>query len=189
MRHKYETRGMVLSRTPLGEANASISLLTADVGLVRVRVQGVRQSGAKLAAALATFTESNCVLVRGREGWRLAGAVLEENWFARMSAITSRQRAARVSGLLLRLVADEVQDPKMFSIMKGFFLALATLPDREHEAAEVLAALRVLAALGLDAGTIPGDMSAFDSPVLASVSAERNNYIARINQGIAVSGL
>ena len=48
---------MVLSRAPKGEANASIVLLTQDIGLVRARAQGVRRSGAKLAAALATFAE------------------------------------------------------------------------------------------------------------------------------------
>ena len=84
MRHKYDTRGIVLSRLPLGEANAFITLLTPELGLVRVRAQGIRMPGAKLASALATFAESSLVLVRGREGWRLAGAVLEENWFKRL---------------------------------------------------------------------------------------------------------
>jgi len=51
MRHKYETRGIVLSRSPLGEANAFVTLLTPELGLVRARAQGVRRSGAKLSAA------------------------------------------------------------------------------------------------------------------------------------------
>mgnify|MGYP001567250827 CR=1 FL=1 len=77
MRYKYETRGIVLSRAPSGEANAFITLITPELGLVRARAQGVRKPGAKLAAALATFAESSLVLVRGKEDWRIAGAVLE----------------------------------------------------------------------------------------------------------------
>src|SRR3989338_9216530 len=96
MRHKYETRGIVLSRSSLGEANAFITLLTPELGLVRARAQGLRRSGAKLAAALPTLAESSVVLVRGRDGWRLAGAVLEENWFARIQRAAARARAARV---------------------------------------------------------------------------------------------
>ncbi|MGD0328802.1 MAG: recombination protein O N-terminal domain-containing protein [Minisyncoccia bacterium] len=188
MRHKYETRGIVLSRTPKGEANASIILLTQDVGLVRARAQGVRRSGAKLAAALATFAESSLVLVRGKESWRIAGAVLEKNWFKRMHT-DSRTRAARVSGLLLRLVADEAHEPALFLIMNGFFRALAVLPENVHDAAEMLAVLRMLAALGLDTGGIPGEASLFTQPLLSKVTRERTSYITRINHGITASGL
>jgi len=198
MRHKYETRGIVLSRSPLGEANVFVTLLTPDLGLVRARAQGLRRPGAKLAAALATFVESDVVLVRGKESWRLAGAVLQENWFIRLRHHTPRMRAARVSGLFLRLVAGEVPDPALFPIIRGFFDALAALPEDAHEAAEVLAALRILAALGFDAGEIPGSrtgtsegtpVSLFAPELLAEITKNRTSYITRINHGITSSGL
>lgn len=189
MRYKYETRGIVLSRTPSGEANAFVILITSELGLVRARAQGVRRPGAKLAAALTTCAESDLVLVQGKEGWRIAGAVLEENWFLRLKHPSSRTRASRVSGLLLRLVTGEAHDPALFPIMNGFFEALAVFPEDTHEAVEMLAALRVLAALGLDAGEIPGEMSEFTPPVLSAVMEGRSHYIARINHGIAASGL
>lgn len=189
MRHKYETRGIVLARTPLGEANALVVLLMPELGLVRVRAQGVRRAGAKLAAALATFAESSLVLVRGREGWRLAGAVLEENWFRRLECSTARRRAGRVSGLLLRLVVGEAHDPALFPIISGFFKALSELPEEVHESAEVLADLRILAVLGLDVGEIPGQASAFTEQLLTATAENRMDYVARINHGIAASGL
>jgi len=189
MRHKYETHGIVLARSPLGEANAFVTLLTPELGLVRARAQGLRRTGAKLASALATFAESSVVLVRGKEGWRLAGAVLEENWFKKLKRADARRRAARVSGLLLRLVAGEAQDLALFPTVKGFLEALAELPEDTHEAAEMLAALRLLAALGLDAGAIPGESSEFSPDTLAKVAKGRAGYIARINHGIEASGL
>ena len=189
MRHKYETRGIVLSRSPLGEANVFVTLLTPDLGLVRARAQGLRRPGAKLAAALATFVESDAVLVRGKESWRLAGAVLQENWFIRLRHHIPRMRAARVSGLLLRLVAGEAHDPTLFPIVRGFFDALAALPEDAHEAAEVLAALRVLAALGFDAGEIPSGASPFAPELLVEITKNRTSYITRINHGIDASGL
>jgi recombinational DNA repair protein (RecF pathway) len=189
MRHKYETRGIVLSRSSVGEASTFITILTEDLGLVRALTQGVRRSGAKLAPALTTFAESSVILVRGKEGWRLTGAVLEENWFIQMPSVLARTRAARVGGLLLRLVADEADDHKLFLILKGFFNALTVLPEENHEAAEVLAAIRSLAALGLDQGGIPGEMATFTEPLLDDVLKERTKYIARINHGITVSGL
>ncbi len=189
MRYRYETRGIVLSRAPLGEAHALVTLITPGLGLVRARAQSVRRPGAKLAAALATFAESSLVLVRGKEGWRIAGAVLEENWFIRIERTLARRTAARVSGLLQRLMAGEVHDPALFSIVASFFEALSTLPEDAYEVAEALAALRVLAALGLDAGDIPGDMSEFTPSVLSDIRAVRADYITRINRGITASGL
>src|SRR3989344_8412979 len=55
MRHKYQTTALVLARSPRGEMSATVALLTADLGLIRARVQGVRRPGALLAAAPTTF--------------------------------------------------------------------------------------------------------------------------------------
>lgn len=189
MRHKYETRGIVLSRTPLGEANVLITLLTPELGLVRARAQGLRKSGAKLSAALTTFAESDVVLVRGKESWRVAGAVLIENWFMRLGRAEARTRAARVCGLLLRLIAGEMHDPGPLPILRGFFNALTTLSEETHEAVEILAVLRILATLGLDEGEIPGKASTFTQPLLAEVLKNRTKYISRINHGLNASGL
>jgi len=189
VRHKYETRGIVLSRSPVGEKSVFVTVLTSELGLVRALAQGVRASGAKLAPALATFADSSLVLVRGKEGWRVAGSVLEENWFVRMPRAEDRARAARVSNLFLRLVAGEERDTGLFPIIRGFFEALASLPEPEHDAAEVLAVLRALSALGLDTGGFPSGEPAFASPLLAEISRDRLAYVARINRGIAASGL
>jgi len=189
MRHKYETQGIVLARTPLGEANALVTLITPSLGLVRARAQGLRKPSAKLASSLTTLAESDLVLVRGKDGWRVAGAVLAENWFVRLQRHDPRARAARVSGLLLRLVAGEAHDSALYPIVNGFLDALATVPEDVHEAVELLAVLRILATLGLDAGEIPGEGSSYEPELLATVADNRANYVSRINHGIEVSGL
>ena len=189
MRHKYETLGLVLARSHIGEANTSIIFLNPDLGLVHARAQGLRNTGAKLASSLATLTESRVVLVRGKEGWRVTGAVLEENWFARLPEAAPRERLARVTGLLLRLVAGETQDSELFPVVKAFFVALATLPEDRHEAVEILAVLRILASLGFDTGEIPEDTALFSAFSFAEIIENRAGYIARINNGIAASEL
>lgn len=189
MRHKYETRGFVLSRSSVGEASTFVTLITPDLGLVRALSQGVRKSGAKLAHALATFAESDVVLVRGKEGWRLSGAVLAENWFAKLGRTEPRARAGRICSLLLRLVAGEAHDSALFPVVKGFFEAMATLPDDMHEAAEILAAIRILSALGFDDGELFGAPSDFTQSLLSDIQKNRTRYIARINRDIEASGL
>lgn len=189
MRHKYETRGIVLARTHGGEATTFVTLLTSDLGLVQARAQSLRKSGAKLAHALTTFAESSVVLVHGKDGWRVTGSVLEENWFVLIPSPDTRAAAARVSGLLLRLVAGEVQESKLFIIMRGFLGALAELPEDFHESVEILAVLRILAVLGLDSGEIPGEVGDFTEMILARIKLGRAAYVVRINNGITASGL
>lgn len=191
MRHKYETRGIVLSRAPFGETHAQLALLTPDLGLIWARAAGLRRSGGKLAHALPTFAESDVTLVRGREGWRVTGAVLHENWFIHLGASDARQRAARVAGLLLRLAPGELPDRMPFSVMTDFFTVLADERDEVREGAEMLAAESLLVALGFaaDEGTRTEAMPRFSHENLARIASERDQYITRINRGIAASGL
>lgn len=189
MRHRYDTRGIVLARSPLGEANALVTLLTPELGLVRARAQSVRSSGAKLAAALTTLTESSVILVRGKEGWRLAGAIAEASWFAHIPSKEARERVARVGGLILRLVPGEAPNPELFGVLQAYLAGLAQFPETLHEAAEVLAVLRILQTLGLDTGDTGEALSPFDPESLARIKEDQAAYITRINAGIAASGL
>ncbi len=151
MRPKYPSRAIVLARYPSGEANVSLILLTPEFGLVRARAQGLRKPGAKLASALQTLTECEAVLVRGKDGWRLSGAVLLENW-ARKLPGPAKERAGRITSLILRLVRGETSDPTIFFVFNDFLTSLTELSEEHQELAEVVAALAILNDLGLDDG-------------------------------------
>ena len=193
MRHKYDTRGLVLARAPWGEAHAHLAILTPDVGLVWARAAGVRHAKSKLAHALVTFAESDVTLVRGREGWRVTGAVLQENWFVRLPDGDARCRAARVTGLLLRLAPTEVPERELSAIAMAFLAALAEAPPDLRESAELIAAANLLAVLGFDAETAPENTNAaeelFSHRNLESVKESREPLVLRINRGIVASGL
>lgn len=188
MRHKYHTHGIVLSRAPLGEASALVTLLTSGLGLVRARAQGVRRSGARLSPALATLVESAIILVHGNEGWRIAGAVIDHSWSSDLAS-SARGVAARISGLLLRLSGNETSDLDLYTIIRHFFEALNAFPEERYDAIEILTALRLLHSLGFSAGDIPGGFVGFSQEVLETVEGNRPEYITRINNGLVASGL
>ncbi|HYF28860.1 MAG TPA: recombination protein O N-terminal domain-containing protein [Candidatus Paceibacterota bacterium] len=183
MQHKYVTRAFVLGRHPAKEAGASIVLLTAELGLVRARAEGVRRSGAKLAHALQTLSEVDATLLRGKEGWRLSGAVLIEPWFSTLPP-AARLRAGRRASLILRLVQGESTDASLFSIYAEFLGALRSEDESLQDSAELRATLQSLSALGHDAGAIP-TMEA----IRALSKDERRKLIARINQSLTSTGL
>jgi len=163
-----------------------ITLLTPELGLIRARAEGLRRSGAKLAHALQTWRESDVVLVRGKEGWRLTGAVLANDCFETFD-VSARKRVARVASLLLRLVHGEVADPELHALFTDFARALPALSEEEQDAAESLIALRLLGTLGFDAGILPPP--GYAPAALAVALTERKDLIARINRGIGASGL
>lgn len=188
MRPKYPSRGIVLARYPAGEANTTLVMLTPEFGLVRARAQGLRKTGAKLAPALQTLTECEAVLVRGKDGWRLSGAVLVEN-YTRTLTKAARERAGRIAALILRLVHGESPDPTIFYIFNDFVAALKRLPEPAQEIAEVVAALGIVNDLGLDAGEIPEGALEFREEALVGIAGERRDLILRVNRGLTASGL
>lgn len=188
MRPKYSTPSIVLSRTPHGEASATIALLTYDFGLVYARAQGIRAQGAKLASSLQTLSACEAMLVRGKDGWRLSGALLTTNWCF-VHGRQARARAGRIGRMMLRLIHGESVDTALYTTFAEFLEVLEHLPDSDGEYAEFLVALRILRILGFDAGEIPGDLSGYSREILDAVRDNRRAYLARINHGIAASGL
>lgn len=177
-----------MARHPLAEAGSLLVLLTDHLGLLTVRAAGLRKSQSKLAHALQTLSESDLMLVRGREGWRLTGAILVTP-HAPILAKAARNRAARLGDLMLRLVRGESPDRELFVAYAGFVRALPTLSEEHAETAECLASLRVLRALGFDAGDSFGEPHQYDEPTLALAHSVRSDLLSRVNRGLAASGL
>lgn len=183
MQHKYVTRAVVLARSPIKEAGVTVTLLTEELGLVRARAEGLRRSGAKLAHALQTLSETEVTLLRGKEGWRLSGAVLTTPWFSLLSP-AARLRAGKRASLITRLVQGEEIDAALFTIYYTFLMRLHQTPEEEHDSAELVATLESLMVLGHDAGDIP---TVDDVRMLTK--DERQVLISRINRSIEASGL
>lgn len=183
MRHKYTTDALVLARTPLAESASLVTLLTEEFGLVRARAEGLRKPGAKLAHALQTLDRSEVTLVRGKEAWRISGALLTNHLFQSLDR-NARLRAGRVNGLLLRLVHGEANDPILFTIFTHFLHVLPELSEEAQDAAEVITALKMLSVLGLDAGSIP-EHETYE-PLSETT---RRELVMRVNRGIQASGL
>lgn len=189
MRHKYATEAIVLARAPIGEASALITLLTKDLGLVRARAQGVRKPSAKLASALQTLSGSDVTLVRGKEGWRLSGAILSEDYFDPLTP-AMRERAGRTAHLMLRMLSGETSDPEAYRILVELLVVLPELSEDEQDAAEILAALYLLQSVGVDAGEqAPDSDGRFGPHARAYAKGNRKDLIVRINRGIEASGL
>lgn len=188
MRHKYATEAIVLGKTSLGEASSLVSLVTSELGLVRARAQGVRKPGAKLASALQTLRGAEVILVKGKEGWRLSGAILGEDYFSQLSP-SARERAGRIAQLLLRMVTENAVGDT-YTLFKEYIKVLPTLSEEDQDTVETLAALYLLQGAGLDAGEdVPRGEGRYGSAAREFAKERRKDLITRVNRGIQASGL
>ncbi len=131
---------------PTGESNIAYRILTEELGLVTATAQSVRHEASKLRYSLQNYKYVFVDLVRGSASWRITNAREEKE-----SLSADAQKVfARASTLALRLINGEQRDEAMFVCFEGLyeFLLAEEHPPERMRAIEVLAALRILFALG-----------------------------------------
>jgi DNA repair protein RecO (recombination protein O) len=64
--NQLTTKGIVLARTPYGEADRIVTMLTPDHGKLRLMVRGVRKLKSKMAGGIELFSVSEITYIKGR---------------------------------------------------------------------------------------------------------------------------
>ncbi len=187
------TRGVVVGRFAVGEGSVRILLYTDVLGLVSAFAKSAREERSKLRPYLQVGTFGTFTLVKGTGVWRITGATGAENIHFVLAGREGAQEAgARILGSVRQFVRGEGSDPYFFSALSRFLSSLRSIDDAHVSAAECLAVLRMLAALGYvdeDADTHPFLPVAYDPRTLARAEAARAPLVRAINEAIAASGL
>ncbi len=145
MYQKYHTEALVLASRETGESDRTLALYTRDFGLVWARASAMRSEQSKMRYALQVYSYANVSLVRGKRGWRAAGASM------RSGAGGDRKRVgtfARISELTLRLVQGEEGNPYLFAALTDAHEALMRDDATARETIEIVCVARILFALG-----------------------------------------
>jgi recombinational DNA repair protein (RecF pathway) len=145
MYQKYQTDALVLKSSEQGEADKVCALYTHDFGLVYARASAVRAEGSRMRYALQNYSCARVVLVRGRRAWRLAGASATRNCSGGPETIAA---FARISELVLRLVAGEEKNEYLFAALAEAHAALMQTQCSAWATIEIVCVARVLYALG-----------------------------------------
>ncbi|MDP3645862.1 MAG: recombination protein O N-terminal domain-containing protein [bacterium] len=146
MYQKYQTDALVLGGRESGEADRTFALYTRDFGLVRARATAVRSEKSKMRYALQNYARAHVSLVKGKRGWRLAGAVA-------LSGVQDKDRKAvasfaRISELVSRLVHGEEKNEYLFSALADAHNAFMVEKCEAVATIEIVCVARVLYALG-----------------------------------------
>ncbi|HAR55062.1 TPA: DNA repair protein RecO [Patescibacteria group bacterium] len=104
-----KTKGIIIKRINLGEADKILTILTADRGKIRVIAKGMRKPNAKLGGFLELFRYNDYMLAEGRNLDLVTGASTIES-FRQISLSLHRLGLAYYVAELIDKLVEETQD-------------------------------------------------------------------------------
>ncbi len=191
-KREVHTRGLVLSRRQAGEGSLRIMLFTEELGLVTALATSAREERSKLRAHLVPGTRGTYSLVRGRDQWRVTGAVRTVNEYFAVQQEEVQKSFARVISFVRQFVRGEGKNDELFGRLWEYCGALHDVSAKDIRTLEYLVVLRTLAALGYVA---PSDdehdfiASPLTAALLMRAGARTGALVRHIHRGMSASGL
>ena len=195
MYHLYHTDALILGSEQEGEGSRRFALLTRDLGLISAFATSVREERSKLRYGLLDLSFAVFTLVRGRESWRIVGAILEKNLVKDFQDMPETiLLCARIVRLLRRLVTGEEKNERLFEVVREAVASLHATPRLAVAEVEIVLVLRILYLLGYLAPrnefrAALSDIGRFDSELLSEVRRFRLLALAQINHSLRESHL
>lgn len=141
--HIYQTEGLILGSTAVGEANKLFFILTEEFGFIVAIAQGIRDLKSKLRYSLQNLSYSKVDLVRGHEIWRITNAESVNGYHKILSDSDKTRFIARILSLLRRLLHGEEQNQDLYNALKATFVFL----EKEECTTESLSNLEIMSNL------------------------------------------
>lgn len=190
MYQKYHTEALVLGNREMSEADRVVVLFTRDFGLVRARASAVRKEHSKMRYSVQDYSRAKVSLVKGKRGWRLAGATpLKAATGDRKSIATF----ARIAELTVRLVHGEEKNDYLFAVLAEAHDALMRERVEASATIEIVCVARVLYALGYISTealeTALFTHTAYDREHVLEAETMRDKLLSSINKAIAETHL
>jgi len=190
MYQKYHTEALILGSRETGESDRVCVLYTKDFGLVRARASAVRSELSKMRYALQHYAHARVSLVRGKRGWRVAGASALGNTGANRKGIAT---FARIAELVKRLVAGEEQNEYLFAALAEAHGALTGSDETISATIEIVCVARVIFALGYIStealSTALFTHTAYTGENLLEAETMKDKLLSSINQALAEAQL
>lgn len=113
----YKTRGIILRRTNLGEADRIITILTEKFGKVRVVAKGVRKTLSKMAGHLEPFCLTNLHFAEGRNLDVIIGAEVEKCFFNLRSDLAKTNTCFYLAEVIDKMVEEREPHKEIFNLL------------------------------------------------------------------------
>lgn len=120
----FRTRGIIIKKNNLQEADQILTLFTDNLGKVKVYARGVRKSISKLSGHLDLFTCCDLILAKGRNISTIISAQEKEPFLCLKNDLKKTSIAFHVAELIDKFVFEEYKDTRIFRLIYDLFLLL-----------------------------------------------------------------
>jgi len=124
-----KTKGIIIKRINLGEADRILTILTEDRGKIRVVAKGVRKPKAKLSGFLELFRYNEYLLAEGRNLDLVAGAYTIDNLVGVGQSLHSVGVAYYIAEIVDKLIEETQESSQAFGIVYQSLKAISQSGD------------------------------------------------------------
>lgn len=113
----YRCEAIILSYTPLGEADLLVSMYTREQGKIRAVAKGARRSTSRLVGHLEPLTAVKMSMARGRNMDVVSQAEVAESFAALKEDLTAITKGLYVAELVDGFGSEASANPELFQLM------------------------------------------------------------------------
>lgn len=144
MAYQDKVHALILSRRDLGEADRIVTLLTRELGLVRVLAKGVRKIPSRRGGSVEPLTQV-VALLSGAPGRRYLAAVEPLNQYSQLYQSGSAIRQAQaLNTLIVKLLEEDTPYQQLFDAIEHAWHVLPQLSVAKRYVLEVSLGLYIL---------------------------------------------
>src|SRR3990172_809361 len=113
----YKTKGIILKRTNLGEADRIITIYTEKHGKVKAVAKGVRKTLSKLAGHLELFCLTDFIIAEGRNLDTICSAETIKCFFKLRNNLNSTHQAYYLAEIIDKMTEENESHPEVFDLL------------------------------------------------------------------------
>lgn len=125
----YRTKGFVLKRSDLGEADKILTLFTPTIGKLRAVAKGVRRPGSRLGGHVDDFAYADMLLARGRDLDVVTQSQTLETFRRLREELWRASYGYYVAELVDSFTEERVESRELFDLLVGTFRVLSDASD------------------------------------------------------------
>lgn len=113
----FKTKGIILKRTNLGEADRILTIYTKDYGKIKVIAKGIRKIKSKLAGNLELFCLDDLVIAEGKNLDVICGALTEKCFFDLRNNLKATNTAYYLADVVDKLSDEEEPHKEVYQLL------------------------------------------------------------------------
>jgi len=113
----FKTKGIILKRSNLGEADRILTIYTKDFGKIKVVGKGIRKIKSKLAGNLELFCLDDLMIAEGRNLDIVCGAVTEKCFYNLRNDLKATHTAYYLSDVIDKLSDEEEPHKEVYELL------------------------------------------------------------------------